>query len=146
MVVKLQGKGLVVIIGCGHPGVEALVQRAEEVFQTPVYAVIGGLHYPITDDRLKIGPFKLQQLLGSPNLPWKPLKQADVEQAIAFLKSKKIKFLSVSSHDSCDWSLQAFAEAFPTEYIPLQVGRQIRLTGKTPKTETVTLEDILARI
>lgn len=147
LVVNLQGKGLVIIIGCGHPGIEALVQRAEEVFQTPVYAVIGGLHYPVTDDHMKIGPLKMQQVLGSPNLPWKPLKEADVKQAIAFLKERGIKFLAVSAHDSCDWSLQRFAEAFPHCYEPLKVGKEIRLDGPLGETsEMLTVSDILTRV
>jgi len=35
-------KGLVIIVGCSHPGVDAILDAASQ-FGTP-YAVIGGLH------------------------------------------------------------------------------------------------------
>jgi 7,8-dihydropterin-6-yl-methyl-4-(beta-D-ribofuranosyl)aminobenzene 5'-phosphate synthase len=134
LVVKLQGKGLVLIIGCGHPGLEALVQRAEEVFQTPVYGVVGGLHYPVTQDHMRIGPIRMQQLVASPKLPWQPINAADVTRAIGFLKGREIKFLAVSAHDSCDWSLQSFAKAFPDGYVALKVGKEMSVSGQRDKT------------
>ncbi|OYT51376.1 MAG: hypothetical protein B6U73_02075 [Desulfurococcales archaeon ex4484_204] len=39
-------KGLVVIVGCSHPGVDRLASRASEVTGEEVYAVIGGFHTP----------------------------------------------------------------------------------------------------
>src|SRR5690349_10749836 len=111
LVVHVQGKGLVLIIGCGHPGVEALVTRAEQVFQRPIYGVIGGLHLPVTDDRARLGPLMPQQLLGAPNPPWRPIGHADLQRAVTYLQGKRIELVAVSAHDSCDASLRAFATA-----------------------------------
>jgi 7,8-dihydropterin-6-yl-methyl-4-(beta-D-ribofuranosyl)aminobenzene 5'-phosphate synthase len=129
LVVHVQGKGLVLIIGCGHPGVEALVTRAEQVFQLPVYGVIGGLHLPVTDDRARLGPLKPQQLLGAPNPPWRPIGHVDLRRAITYLQDKRIGLVAVSAHDSCDASLDAFASAFGTRYRRLRVGEPIEVIG-----------------
>lgn len=37
-------KGLVVIVGCSHPGILEIVERAKQIFNLPVYGVIGGFH------------------------------------------------------------------------------------------------------
>lgn len=37
-------QGLVVITGCAHPGVNNMVARAKELFDRPVYLVLGGFH------------------------------------------------------------------------------------------------------
>jgi 7,8-dihydropterin-6-yl-methyl-4-(beta-D-ribofuranosyl)aminobenzene 5'-phosphate synthase len=37
-------KGLVIVVGCAHPGVADIVHKAKEVFKLPVYGVIGGFH------------------------------------------------------------------------------------------------------
>jgi len=37
-------KGLVVITGCAHPGIVQIVEKAKEMFDEPVYLVMGGFH------------------------------------------------------------------------------------------------------
>lgn len=37
-------KGLVVIVGCGHPGIELMLRRITGHFGKPVYLVVGGFH------------------------------------------------------------------------------------------------------
>lgn len=37
-------KGLIVLAGCSHPGIVAIVKKAKEKFDMPVYGMIGGLH------------------------------------------------------------------------------------------------------
>ena len=41
----MEGKGIVLIMGCGHPTVERIVARAEALFEQPVAGVAGGFHY-----------------------------------------------------------------------------------------------------
>lgn len=130
LAIKVEGKGLVLLVGCGHPGVEALVERAEQLFATPVYGVIGGLHFPVTDDRARIGPFKFQQLLGSPNPPWRPIGKEAVNRTLASLKAKGIQYVAPSAHDTCDWSLHAFEEAFGAAYHALKVGEPLTIEEK----------------
>jgi len=39
-------KGMVVIVGCSHPGVDNLVKRIEEISNERIYITIGGFHFP----------------------------------------------------------------------------------------------------
>jgi len=38
------GRGMVIITGCAHPGVDRIVARARDLFERPVYLVLGGFH------------------------------------------------------------------------------------------------------
>jgi len=49
LAVNVSGKGIVLITGCGHMGLESLLERAKTMFDVPVVGVIGGLHYGETD-------------------------------------------------------------------------------------------------
>lgn len=46
IVAHIEGKGLVVIVGCAHHGLSTIIADAKEAFgnQIPVYALVGGLH------------------------------------------------------------------------------------------------------
>ncbi len=131
LAINVRGKGLVLLVGCGHPGIEALIERAEQLFTLPVYGVIGGLHFPVTDDRAHIGPIRFQQLLGSPNPPWRPIGKDAVYRTLAYLKEKGIHFVALSAHDTCDWSLHTFQEVFGDEYHPVKVGERLRIREKS---------------
>ncbi len=37
-------QGLVVAVGCSHPGIQTMLERISREFKEPVYMVIGGLH------------------------------------------------------------------------------------------------------
>ena len=130
LVVKVKGAGLVIIIGCGHPGLQTIIESTERAFGGPVYGVIGGLHYPVTQDRRATGWFKPQKVFGNPNPPWQPISRSTVRRAIRFLEERNVRLVSVSPHDSCDWTLAAFADAFGDGYQPLEVGRE---TGVRPE-------------
>jgi 7,8-dihydropterin-6-yl-methyl-4-(beta-D-ribofuranosyl)aminobenzene 5'-phosphate synthase len=130
LAINVEGKGLVLLVGCGHPRVEALVELAEQLFATPVYGVIGGLHFPVIDDRARLGPFRFQQLLGSPNPPWQPIGKEAVSSTLTYLKEKGIHYIAPSAHDTCDWSLHTFEETFGTEYHPVKVGEPLRIQEK----------------
>lgn len=56
-------KGLIVITGCAHPGILAIVRRAKELAQQDVYLVIGGFHLGWTDStQIKTVAQELRQL------------------------------------------------------------------------------------
>ncbi len=42
-------KGLVVIVGCSHPGITNMVHKVHETLKQPVYAVLGGTHLIAAD-------------------------------------------------------------------------------------------------
>ena len=127
LAVRLKGRGLVLIIGCGHPTIERIVERAKKLFDDPVYAVIGGLHYPVNGGRIKLGPVNLQRLVGSDRVPWNGLNEKDVNSAIEMLQKENPGMVSLSPHDSSDWALEQFKNAFGDRYTTIHVGRKISL-------------------
>jgi len=44
LAVNVKGLGLIVLVGCSHPGVDRLVAKAREDLKSQPYAVIGGFH------------------------------------------------------------------------------------------------------
>jgi 7,8-dihydropterin-6-yl-methyl-4-(beta-D-ribofuranosyl)aminobenzene 5'-phosphate synthase len=47
-------QGTVVVVGCGHPTVERIVQAARETISRPIHLVTGGLHLlPADDDEIR---------------------------------------------------------------------------------------------
>jgi 7,8-dihydropterin-6-yl-methyl-4-(beta-D-ribofuranosyl)aminobenzene 5'-phosphate synthase len=127
LAINVEGKGLVLIIGCGHQTIERIIERVQTVFDVPVYAIIGGLHFPVKGGRIMKGPFNIQHIIGSDNPPWKGLAEKDVRNAIEAVKRVHPRIISLSPHDSSDWSIAQFREAFQGEYIDLKVGKEILL-------------------
>lgn len=126
LAINVEGKGIVLIIGCGHQTIERIIERTRNLFDEPIYGIIGGLHFPIRDGRVKIGPINIQKIVGSDQPPWKGLDPQDVKNGIDAIRSVSPKKISLSPHDSCDWSLDQFREAFGENYVDLKVGREIR--------------------
>lgn len=101
LAIDVAGHGIVLITGCGHPGLEALVARARQVFDDPVVGVVGGLHYQDLD---------AQQL--APHLD--------------LLRSLQPQLVALSPHDSGPAALAAFRDAFPDVYQEIRIGSPIR--------------------
>jgi len=125
LAVNVEGKGIVLIVGCGHQGVRRIVERAEMLFDEPLYGLIGGLHLPVTASRETLLGIPLQRLAGTGRPPWSPLRKSDVEKVLAYLKGKRLQLVGLSAHDSCDWTLAAFREAFGPAYREVKVGQRI---------------------
>lgn len=100
LVVNIGREGLVIITGCGHPTIEALIERAEALYALPVIGIVGGLHYE---------GFDLEK----------------VEPHIEFLVSHGLELVAVSPHDSSPEALDAFQSAFGARYRLLRVGESI---------------------
>lgn len=122
LAVNVQGKGVVLIIGCGHQTLERAVARTETLFDEPLYGVIGGLHFPVTGSRLKGG---IQRFIGTGRLPWQPIRKRDVRATVARLVEKQPELVAISPHDSCDWSVGEFRSAFADRYRDIVVGQEI---------------------
>jgi 7,8-dihydropterin-6-yl-methyl-4-(beta-D-ribofuranosyl)aminobenzene 5'-phosphate synthase len=127
LAVNVDGKGIVLIIGCGHQTIERIIERAKQLFDEPIYAIIGGLHFPVTGGRIMIGPVNIQRVVGADRPPWRGLNKTDVESAIGAIKAVSPKIVALSAHDSCDWSIDRFRQAFGEAYMDLKVGREIRI-------------------
>ena len=127
LAVNVAGKGIALIIGCGHQTIERIIERAQALFDEPIYAIIGGLHYPVHGGRIKLGPINIQRIVGSDQPPWQGLSEKDVQSAITAIKRVSPEIVSLSPHDSSDWSINQFRKAFGEKYIDLKVGREIRI-------------------
>jgi len=47
LAIRLKGKGIVLIVGCGHQTIQRIIERTKQIFDENIYAVFGGLHFPI---------------------------------------------------------------------------------------------------
>ena len=124
---NLSGKGIVVVIGCGHQSIDKILERAHELFDEPVYGIIGGLHLPSGNGRIKIGPVDIQSIVGADRPPWHGVNKQDTEEAILAIKKANPSFIALSAHDSSDWTINRFKKAFGSKYHDLKVGRELVL-------------------
>ncbi|MEA3487258.1 MAG: MBL fold metallo-hydrolase [Thermodesulfobacteriota bacterium] len=125
LAVNVEGKGIVLIVGCGHQTVERIIERAKSLFDEPIYGIIGGLHFPVNGGRIMVGPLNLQGIVGSDNPPWRGISEQDVMNSIEVIKQENPQIVSLSAHDSSDWSVTRFREAFGDRYRDLRVGEEI---------------------
>jgi len=125
LAINVAGKGIVLIIGCGHQTIERIIQRTQDLFDEPIYAIIGGLHYPVNGGRIMIGPINIQRIVGSDRPPWVSIRESDVRNAIAAIKKVSPKIVALSSHDSSDWCIDQFKQSFGDIYVDVKVGKKI---------------------
>lgn len=124
LIVNVEGKGLVIISGCGHQTIKKIIERTEILFDEPIYGIIGGFHLPMTVQE-NITPIYKYFVTGK--LPWQSLSLDDIQENIRILKDKNIKVISISRHDTSLESINLFKEAFPDEFIDLLVGNPIKI-------------------
>lgn len=125
LAVNVDGKGIVLIIGCGHQTIERILERTRALFDEPIYAIIGGLHYPVKGGRIMIGPINIQRLVGSDRPPWISIRESDVKNAIEAIKKVSPKIIALSPHDSSDWCIDQFKQTFGETYVDVKVGKEI---------------------
>jgi 7,8-dihydropterin-6-yl-methyl-4-(beta-D-ribofuranosyl)aminobenzene 5'-phosphate synthase len=126
LVVNVRGFGLVLVSGCGHPGIERMLAATERVLDVPISAVVGGLHLPVHPFGT---PLLIQGTLGNPNLPWKPLGEKDVVAAIQQITARGPQFVALSGHDSTPWTYDRFGSAFGDRYRTLHAGDELVITA-----------------
>ncbi|MCP4020521.1 MAG: hypothetical protein GY729_01645 [Desulfobacteraceae bacterium] len=127
LAINVKGKGIVLIVGCGHQTLSRILERTESLFNQPVYGIIGGLHYPVESSRLILHGFPVQKYIGTGKLPWESITIKDVKQNIGLLKSKNPKLVGLSAHDSCDLSLAEFRRSFAKAYCQIKAGKPIKV-------------------
>lgn len=96
-------QGLVVITGCAHPGIVALVEKAQDLFAEPVRMLLGGFH------------------LGG---------KSDAEIDAILKDFRRLKIDQVSPcHCTGEKANKMFASEYGMDFIQVGVGSVIRLDG-----------------
>jgi len=127
LVARIGDKGLVVITGCGHPTVEVILEMVRRLSDEPLYAIAGGLHFPVTASRFQRRGIQLQMFLGTGNPPWQTIGDGDLSRSIAHINEAAPKRVLLSAHDTCDYALDRLAGELNAETMVLEAGQTYRL-------------------
>jgi 7,8-dihydropterin-6-yl-methyl-4-(beta-D-ribofuranosyl)aminobenzene 5'-phosphate synthase len=96
-------RGLVIVTGCAHPGIERIVRTSKERFGGEILLVLGGFH-----------------LTGRTN--------AEIESVITGLKSLGVRHVA-PCHCTGDAARRLFKKAFGSSFIDVGVGKVIATEG-----------------
>lgn len=129
LVVHVDGLGGVLIVGCGHQPVDNLVARFDEAFDFPLYGIIGGLHLPVPNGRIKLGPVDVQRRLASGDGLFRPVTMDDVEEVIGLLKSYELRIVAVGGHDSSDEVIERMRDELGAAHRYVRVGEEIVISA-----------------
>ncbi|QQS29471.1 MAG: MBL fold metallo-hydrolase [Sphingobacteriales bacterium] len=126
LAINIKDKGILLIVGCSHQTIPKIIKRTKDIFSEPIYAIVGGLHFPIPEGRLKMmGGLIDAQRIGSGNGPFDQLTQKDVDDNIKMIKDQNIQLIGVGGHDSSDEVIAQFEREFGDAYRYVKVGKQI---------------------
>lgn len=131
LAINVEGKGLVLVVGCGHQTVTRLIERTEAIFDTPIYGVVGGLHYPVPEGRITMAGINIQRRLASGRGPLAPLTAEDVDRELKLLEDRHIGLIAVGGHDSSDQVIESVADRFGEAHRYLRVGAPITVEATT---------------
>ena len=127
LAVNVKGKGIVVIVGCGHQTLPRILERTEALFDEPIYGLIGGLHLAVTGGPFKTAGIYYHEYIATGKLPWQPITRRELQENIRLLKERNVKIVGLSPHDSSEASITAFREAFRSNYRDVKVGQPITI-------------------
>jgi metal-dependent hydrolase (beta-lactamase superfamily II) len=125
LVVNVEGLGAVLIVGCGHQPVPNLVERYEEAFAEPLYGVVGGLHFPLPNGRIAVGPINGQLRFASGESMLRPMTMVDIREHLDLLKSRDLGLIAVGGHDSSDEVIEMVRTEFGDAHRYVRVGEEI---------------------
>jgi 7,8-dihydropterin-6-yl-methyl-4-(beta-D-ribofuranosyl)aminobenzene 5'-phosphate synthase len=106
LLVDVENHGLVLVSGCGHPGIVPMVRHAARVTGRQVRTVVGGLHLVAS------GGMPVPRYLGGSGPPWRAPTTATVRTMMEALRSMGVTRLLPSPHDSCPAALGVMQEVF----------------------------------
>ncbi len=122
MLVSLADRGVVLITGCGHPGILEMVRFAKAVTGQRIYAVVGGFHLIVSRGRTAA-----QKVIAANRPPWALPGPDDARRTIEELKALGVQRVAPSAHDSCDEALGIMEEVFGAGYLQVRAGGEIEL-------------------
>jgi len=122
LLARVKGKGLVVFTGCGHPTIEVVLEMTRRLSDAPLYAVGGGLHFPITEGRGSRAGIQFQMVIGTGKPPWQRVTDEDLGRTIAAINRAGPKEVYLSAHDTCDCSLDRMSNELAARTQVLKAG------------------------
>jgi len=106
LAINVTGRGIVVLVGCSHPGIVRIVRHAEKLLGERVLLVMGGFH-----------------------LAWAP--ENEVEKIARSLIGLNVSYIA-PIHCSGDTIRSLLARNYPSHYIEAHVGTVIEVGGNCP--------------
>jgi 7,8-dihydropterin-6-yl-methyl-4-(beta-D-ribofuranosyl)aminobenzene 5'-phosphate synthase len=125
LAVNVEGRGIVIIVGCGHQTLGKIIARARALFRAPIYGIVGGLHYPFPQGRVRMLGIDVQRMLASGHGPLDPLDEPDLLKDIEMLRSLHPGLVAIGGHDSSDEVIERFQSAFGDATRRVRVGEEI---------------------
>lgn len=125
LAVSVEGKAIVLIVGCGHWTLPRILTRAETLFNEPICGIVGGLHYPVEGGPVEYLGTAPHKFGGTGKAPWEQVTAEELQANIDLVKKKELKLVGLSPHDSSPKSLEAFKSAFRDTYRDIKVGLPI---------------------
>jgi 7,8-dihydropterin-6-yl-methyl-4-(beta-D-ribofuranosyl)aminobenzene 5'-phosphate synthase len=127
LLARLKGQGLVVFSGCGHPTIEVILEMVHHLSNEPIYAIGGGLHFPITRGRGNYKGVQAQMIMGTGKPPWRRVTDDDLSRTISFINAASPQKVFLSAHDTCDYALKRFQNELKADTQVLRAGASYRL-------------------
>jgi 7,8-dihydropterin-6-yl-methyl-4-(beta-D-ribofuranosyl)aminobenzene 5'-phosphate synthase len=127
LVARIRDKGVVVFTGCGHPTVEVILEMVRRLSDEPLYAIAGGLHFPVTASRFQRRGIQLQMFLGTGKPPWQRISDNDLSHTVAHINEASPRRVLLSAHDTCDHALDRLADELDAETTVLEAGQTYRM-------------------
>ena len=129
LLARVKNKGLVLFTGCGHPTIEVVLEMVRRLSNEPLYAIGGGLHFPVTGGRGNRAGIQFQTMIGTGKPPWQRITDEDLSRTIATINSAGPKRVLLSGHDTCDHSLDRMKKELTSETDVLQAGATYRISA-----------------
>jgi 7,8-dihydropterin-6-yl-methyl-4-(beta-D-ribofuranosyl)aminobenzene 5'-phosphate synthase len=126
LLARVKGKGLVVFTGCGHPTIEVVLEMVGRLSKEPLYAVGGGLHFPVSGGRGNRAGIQFQTIIGTGKPPWQRISDEDLSRTITAINSANPKRVYLSGHDTCDHALDRMMRELNAETEVLKAGATYR--------------------
>jgi 7,8-dihydropterin-6-yl-methyl-4-(beta-D-ribofuranosyl)aminobenzene 5'-phosphate synthase len=126
LVARVRDKGLVVITGCGHPTVELIWEMVRRLSDEPIYAIAGGIHFPVTKSRSQRRGIQIQMFCGTGKPPWQRISDGDLTKTIDHLNETDTAKILLSAHDTCDHALDRLCRELTANAEVLEAGAAYR--------------------
>jgi 7,8-dihydropterin-6-yl-methyl-4-(beta-D-ribofuranosyl)aminobenzene 5'-phosphate synthase len=127
LLARVKNKGLVLFTGCGHPTIEVILEMAERLSNEPLYALGGGLHFPVTGGRGSRAGIQFQTIMGTGKPPWQRISDEDLSRTISAMNVAGPEKVFLSGHDTCDHALDRMKRELKAESEVLKAGATYRI-------------------